>query len=750
MHVVSDAQLKEQQEISNRRKERTELVWLIAVMGILWSGYLSSGFWKSSESIRYEKDIVGFTPGIAEQRLLDTECAHNLSDKLFPSSTNIFTTIKSSLGQSDNNTDECRGAFQRAQRVLGSIHHQMDIENRHLMKMEREKKRSFTETGTTYDSEPLTMRQKALGLDKKGQIEAIEKAKVFFRTQGDERQVLSALAVASGDTKFKYSKLYADNREISDMLNDAAKGVSVVNAHTRNLERAISAQVLLEPFGAPSEFRFGAMVQFSVWVLLTWILLRWTRRILYPFGMIPYVMIGWGMVGVSFGHALVSAKWMLWLIIIGVILILLNHLSALFRALMHGYRIPRWHLASRFAYPGFVLFTGIGLLLIMDISSRGAVENRFIILKHICDLMMAFAIVSIIPLFSVMIGILMTKGYAAYIRLISWPEGEREQKKGMIITLFFFMTVPLLAWAIHKPYQIADVMKLWLIFGMGLFFTLNADRMVQRDWLRRRFVIPLLLSIGIPILSLGAIGEMGTMLVLLYASAILIGGMWSYRIFIRGGISPVWSGILLTLVLMAIFTLFIDGVGAIHSRTAERLISWHAPFESVNEDMAIIHWFRESAPFFGYGFGSVPWGGYTLGDYNGVPKQIQSDYTITSMIVVYGKVVTVFWISLYATWILHSLRAVWEESHAGRIGPNKHESPAYVFIAWSGLVWAVVTITQMLLTSAGNLGVLPLTGITFPFVSYGGSSLWSASFLLAMIINRPFIEYEYQHRSNVS
>ena len=56
-------------------------------------------------------------------------------------------------------------------------------------------------------------------------------------------------------------------------------------------------------------------------------------------------------------------------------------------------------------------------------------------------------------------------------------------------------------------------------------------------------------------------------------------------------------------------------------------------------------------------------------------------------------------------------------------------------LSWIGVAWVVLTLCQLAVTVAGNMAVLPLTGVTFPFVSFGLSSLVVNMAFLALCIN---------------
>jgi cell division protein FtsW (lipid II flippase) len=173
------------------------------------------------------------------------------------------------------------------------------------------------------------------------------------------------------------------------------------------------------------------------------------------------------------------------------------------------------------------------------------------------------------------------------------------------------------------------------------------------------------------------------------------------------------------------------------ARIAERLASVRSPFSATNDQMAIITWFQESAPPGGYGFGGVPWCGELAGAAcGGVPKQIQSDYVFTALTGIYGKAAALLAVALLALWLV---RLVTHHGRASRgvVDPVSPLTSRQAWLSWVAVCWVGLTLAQLAITVAGNLGWLPLTGITFPFASFGAWSLLANTFFLALAIHLP-------------
>ena len=171
------------------------------------------------------------------------------------------------------------------------------------------------------------------------------------------------------------------------------------------------------------------------------------------------------------------------------------------------------------------------------------------------------------------------------------------------------------------------------------------------------------------------------------------------------------------------------------------LLAWLAAFFELALVIAFLTgaWFREAAPRRGFGVGAVPWCGHSPGSAcGGVPTQIHSDYTFTAITGVYGQAAA--WVAaLGAAWWLH--RLVRRHGQVTRGEPRLVECSGrwvpegQALLSWVALAWVALTLCQLAVTVAGNLAVLPLTGVTFPFVSYGMTSLVVNMAFLALALN---------------
>jgi cell division protein FtsW (lipid II flippase) len=248
--------------------------------------------------------------------------------------------------------------------------------------------------------------------------------------------------------------------------------------------------------------------------------------------------------------------------------------------------------------------------------------------------------------------------------------------------------------------------------------------------------------VGVLVAAMVLTRDMGPLLIAGYASGAFIGAALAAWAHARGA-RPL-AGFAMAL---AVFALWIAAVtaalfqaGQVDEVTAARLESLAAPLASTNDQLALVTWFQRASPPQGHGLGAVPWCGHAAAtaQCSGVPAQVHSDYTFTALVGVWGA--TAAWAMALGTafWLHRLIR------HHGRVtggeprllasgGRLVHDGQA--LLSWIAVGWVVLTLCQLAVTVAGNLAVLPLTGVTFPFVSYGMTSLVVNLAFLALCLN---------------
>ena len=180
-------------------------------------------------------------------------------------------------------------------------------------------------------------------------------------------------------------------------------------------------------------------------------------------------------------------------------------------------------------------------------------------------------------------------------------------------------------------------------------------------------------------------------------------------------------------------------IGSLDEVTAARLENLAAPLASANDQLALVTWFQRVAPPAGFGIGAVPWCGHASGiGCPGVPAQIQSDYTLTALVGVFGW--TAAWAVTIgcAIWLHRLIRHHSRVTHGEPrlvVDSGRMVTDDQALLSWIAVSWVVLALCQLAVTVAGNLAVLPLTGVTFPFVSFGMTSLLVNMVMLGLAIN---------------
>jgi len=408
-------------------------------------------------------------------------------------------------------------------------------------------------------------------------------------------------------------------------------------------------------------------------------------------------------------------------------------------------------IASRVGYPGLVLLTGLGWLLLLDLSANGNFSNRYLALYHQGHLWLGMLVLTLVAFLRQSLG----RGLGWTLSKLDTLAAHIRRRVGVVImtaaviVLMIVLVASVGALLANTPQVTSELARLWLIVGAGWFFFLRGDPLARR--LARsggslgslvRYVGPLLfvvlVLVGVQLIT----RDMGPLLIVSYGAGAFIAAsiaMWWHE---RSGAHRAAAfGLAMGLFVVWIFatTLALFELGALHDVTAGRLENLAAPLASANDQLALVTWFQRAAPASGFGVGAVPWCGHVSAvGCPGVPAQIQSDYTLTALVGVFGW--TIAWAVVIgaAIWLHRLIR------HHGRVtrgeprlvlASDRVVNDDQALLSWMSVGWVVLALCQLSVTVAGNLSVLPLTGVTFPFVSFGMTSLIVNMAMLGLAIN---------------
>ena len=411
---------------------------------------------------------------------------------------------------------------------------------------------------------------------------------------------------------------------------------------------------------------------------------------------------------------------------------------------------PAQAMSTRLGYPGLALATGVGWLLLLDLSAHGHLVNRYLALYHQGHLWLGLLLFSVLlfarrPMARALARALsVLGGRTRQLAALLTPAAAAVLVAGAtLLAVLAFGT--LLA---NLRQLTSELGRVWLIVGAAWFFFLRAGPLARRLAESGRahvpilaYLWPLLLVVGVLVAAMVLTRDMGPLLIAGYASGGFIGAALAAWAHARGARPLAAFGLALAVFVLwiAAVTAALFQVGSVDEVTAARLESLAAPLASTNDQLALVTWFQRAAPPQGHGLGAVPWCGHAAAARcSGVPAQVHSDYTFTALVGVWGAAAawalalgTAFWLHRL---IRHHGRVTGGEprlvASGGRLVPD-----GQALLSWIAVGWVVLTLCQLAVTVAGNLAVLPLTGVTFPFVSYGMTSLVVNLAFLALCLN---------------
>lgn len=411
---------------------------------------------------------------------------------------------------------------------------------------------------------------------------------------------------------------------------------------------------------------------------------------------------------------------------------------------------PRQSMSTRTGFPGLVLLSGLGAVLLLELSANGHPVNRYLALYHQGHLWLGLLLFSVVLCLRQPLARALGRGLAGVGDTLAGVAQRRGQ--GIALALLAGLTATgVLAFGLglaNLRQLTSEIGRVWLIIGAAWFFFLRGEPLAER--LARagpaavsvlRYVAPLLFVVGVLVGAMVVTRDMGPLLIAAYGCGAFVAASVAMWWHLRSGwrAAPLMLAVLLFAAWIAAVTAALFLLGNFDSVTAARLESLAAPFASTNDQAALVAWFQQATPRGGYGIGAVPWCGFVgAGRCSGVPAQIHSDYSFTALYGVYGAA-TAWAVALACALWLHRL-----VRHHGRVTRGEPRfvagageavtSDGQAFLSWIAVAWVALTLCQLAVTVAGNQALLPLTGVTFPFVSFGMSSLLVNLAFLALAI----------------
>jgi len=257
-------------------------------------------------------------------------------------------------------------------------------------------------------------------------------------------------------------------------------------------------------------------------------------------------------------------------------------------------------------------------------------------------------------------------------------------------------------------FQPVEIAKLLLVFFFASYFASNREllstptqRLGPRNVVAPKVLLPILVAWGFAMAILGAENDIGF--------AMLLFALFMSLLWVTTGLK---SYVVLGLALLAggayvAFKFF--------SQVQSRVGLWLDPWSSAH--MAYSH--QLAYGWFSLAAGGVTGTGLGLGQSGNVPE-ITSDMIFAAVGEELGLLGLVLVVALFVVFVAEGFR----------IAQNAHSD--FVRLTATGL--SSLMGFQAFFIMAGVLRLLPLTGITLPFMAYGGSSLFANYLVVALLL----------------
>lgn len=259
-----------------------------------------------------------------------------------------------------------------------------------------------------------------------------------------------------------------------------------------------------------------------------------------------------------------------------------------------------------------------------------------------------------------------------------------------------------------QTFQPVELSKILLVFFFASYFASNREllstptqRFFGRNIVPPRVLLPIFVAWGFSLAILGAENDIGF--------AMLLFALFFSLLWVTTGLK---SYVVLGVGLFSVGAVF---AGALFTQVHQRVTFWLDPWSAHN--FAYSH--QLAYGWFSLAAGGVTGTGLGLGQSGNIPE-ITSDMIFAAVGEELGFLGVILILSLFAVFVGQGFRIA-QKSHSD-----------YVRIAATGL--SALMGFQAFFIMAGVLRVLPFTGITLPFMAYGGSSLFANYLIVALLL----------------
>ncbi len=271
--------------------------------------------------------------------------------------------------------------------------------------------------------------------------------------------------------------------------------------------------------------------------------------------------------------------------------------------------------------------------------------------------------------------------------------------------------------------QPSEFMKIFIILVLARMiedFNLQTDHSIKNEFL---FLVKVLFVVGIPSVLTFLQPDTGVVLIyLLITLAMLLSSGIRIRWFVILGL---FVGIILSIFLFLYFSkpdTFINIFGTKFFYRMDRIIDWRSGVGMQYENASIA---IGSAGLFGHGFANTP-------IYFPEPQTDFIFAVFASNFGMIGSLILLLILGFFDGKILHI-------GYSAKNFINK-----YVIAGIIGML-----LYQQVQNIGMTIGLLPITGITLPFISYGGSSLLSYMLMLGFVFTIANEEYRNKKRNYI-